>query len=451
MTAAIDTRADESADDPTPDATGPSWRDRTREQWLWAVILPLIVVTLAGGIRFYRLSVPERCYFDETYYYYDARDYLDVGTETSFAVHPPVGKWIIGTGIALFGVNEGDPLDAAVTEEPDGCVVREDDSPNPAAREREAAESFARRSMSALFGTGSVALTYFIGLRLFRRRSVALLGATLLAVDGLAITMSRISMLDIFLQFFVLLGVLALLIDRDALWEGAPDYTPEDPPDDPPERRRPWLWAAGVFLGLAVATKWSGLAAIGLAGLFLMISELALRLRWTGRVTPDLVRGVSRGVLALVVVPVVVYLTSYAGWFANFEHTRKADRCEAATAQPAAEDGVAPPGLPDTGAPVDDPCDSLRGAFEQIAGGWWEEQGEILRFHLNLEAEHPYRAPASTWVLMSRPVAYYYESCSADREPDRENLECLRNRCIGKIKKKVITNRSTFFCNKCQK
>ena len=33
----------------------------------------------------------------------------------------------------------------------------------------------------------------------------------------------------------------------------------------------------------------------------------------------------------------------------------------------------------------------------------------------------------------------------------RENLECLRNRCIGKIKKKVITNRSTFFCNKCQK
>jgi len=33
----------------------------------------------------------------------------------------------------------------------------------------------------------------------------------------------------------------------------------------------------------------------------------------------------------------------------------------------------------------------------------------------------------------------------------RENLNCLRNKCIGKIKKKFITNRSTFFCNICQK
>tara|TARA_Y100000992_G_scaffold270971_1_gene211627 strand:- start:147 stop:1010 length:864 start_codon:yes stop_codon:yes gene_type:complete len=33
----------------------------------------------------------------------------------------------------------------------------------------------------------------------------------------------------------------------------------------------------------------------------------------------------------------------------------------------------------------------------------------------------------------------------------RENLSCLRNKCIGKIKKKFISNRSTFFCNICQK
>jgi formamidopyrimidine-DNA glycosylase len=33
----------------------------------------------------------------------------------------------------------------------------------------------------------------------------------------------------------------------------------------------------------------------------------------------------------------------------------------------------------------------------------------------------------------------------------RENLNCLRNKCRGKIKKIFISNRSTFFCNNCQK
>jgi formamidopyrimidine-DNA glycosylase len=33
----------------------------------------------------------------------------------------------------------------------------------------------------------------------------------------------------------------------------------------------------------------------------------------------------------------------------------------------------------------------------------------------------------------------------------RENLNCSRNKCSGKIKKIFISNRSTFFCNICQK
>jgi len=33
----------------------------------------------------------------------------------------------------------------------------------------------------------------------------------------------------------------------------------------------------------------------------------------------------------------------------------------------------------------------------------------------------------------------------------RETLSCLRNKCTGKIKKISISNRSTFFCNTCQK
>ena len=33
----------------------------------------------------------------------------------------------------------------------------------------------------------------------------------------------------------------------------------------------------------------------------------------------------------------------------------------------------------------------------------------------------------------------------------RENLDCQRKQCTGKIRKIFISNRSTFFCNKCQK
>ena len=33
----------------------------------------------------------------------------------------------------------------------------------------------------------------------------------------------------------------------------------------------------------------------------------------------------------------------------------------------------------------------------------------------------------------------------------RENLNCVKTKCKGIIKKKIISNRSSFFCNYCQK
>lgn len=401
---------------PTPTATPGSPGTQPRPGWLWAVVLPAIVVLAAGTIRFHTLGEPERCYFDETYYYYDARDYLQVGTETSFAVHPPVGKWLIAGGLAVFGVDRDSPLEQAISVQDDDCQTGEDEEPNPEVRAREAADAFARRMMSALFGTGAVAVTYFVGLRLFRRRSAALLGAALLATDGLAVTMSRISMLDVFLQFFVVLGVLALLIDRDRLWAGAPLHPPlegEEPVVPPPADRR-WLWLAGLFLGLAVATKWSGLAPLGLAWAWALASELWWRRRVHGRWTHRLVPAIARGFLALVAVPVVVYLTSYAGWFANVEDTRKADRCEVTAVEPGPRAEVTEP--------TADGCEGIAGAL-RVLDGWWEEQGEIYRFHRDLEAEHPYRAPAWTWALMLRPVAYYYESCPVEGPADGEECE----------------------------
>ncbi len=347
-------------------------------------MLPLVIVIFAAGLRFAYLSHPERIYFDETYYAENAAQLLDYGVEASpkvasdpsqgvdptFVVHPPVGKWLIAGGIAAFGDN-----------------------------------SLGWRVASAVAGTLLVAVTYSVGLRLFRRRGVAALAAFLLSIEGLALTMSRISMLDGFLALFVAVGFWCLLIDRDQRWslvtaaEESDPRTPDAPADAQPAAApdarlprapRPFLWLGGVAFGLALATKWSAVLAIGGAGLFLLCSEVAWRRAVTGRWWRQPLRLVAGGLAALIVLPAVIYVGSYVSWFANYEYTRPGN------AVCAAQD-----------------CDV--GASEMVRG-WFGEQQEIYRFHRDLEVTHSYRASASNWPLTRRPVVYYYESCSDDSD-----------------------------------
>jgi dolichyl-phosphate-mannose--protein O-mannosyl transferase len=364
------------------------------------VLIPLVLLAVAGTLRFSRLGEPQRCYFDETYYYYQARDYLARGVEHDFAVHPPLGKWMIAIGLAAFGVDKGSPLDKAVVVDPGSCSTREQDE-NPPARAREAAESFARRFASALVGTLWVGVVYLAGLRLFRRRGTAALAAFLLTVEGLAFTMSRIAMLDVFLGFWVTVGFWLLLVDRDQQWAsiaGAQDLSEYDPL---PRRLRWARLLAGIAFGLALATKWSGVLAIAAAWLFVLVSELAWRRRLTGTPWVGIGRILTSGIATLVLVPLVVYVASYGSWFAHFEDTRPGH-------QPCAGQEVAGSRPGGQGCPT-----SVSGRVQREARAWLGEQAEILRFHHNLEADHPYRASALTWPLMLRPVAYYYEACPA--------------------------------------
>jgi len=404
---AIDTSDRVSADpEPSPAGSQAPASARTRLTAL-AILLPLVLMAVAGTLRFYRLGDPDRCYFDETYYYYDARDLRQQGVEDGFVVHPPLGKWLIAGGLALFGVPDGAPLDADVIIEPSSCNATDRDSDETAlteeeaqsyaaAERREEAESFARRSAAALFGTLSVGVCYLAGLRLFRRRGVAALGAVLLAVDGLAFTMSRIAMLDVFLGFWTLVGFWLLLVDRDRQWAGvraAGEPFPEgERPPGLPHRSRAFRWLAGLAFGLALATKVSALLAIAAAGLFVLGSDLAWRKRITGRLFAQPWRIVASGLLTLVAVPAAVYVVSYATWFAGFEHTEPGKR-----------------DCPEEGCPT-----TVSGQVARMAGDWWEEQGKIFRFHRDLDADHPYRATASSWPLLLRPVAYYYENCTPE-------------------------------------
>jgi len=347
-------------DDAPPDAPREASREAGRRGWsrgrAASIALPLVLLAVAAVSRFTDLGYPDRIYFDETYYANDANQILTRGVEEGFVVHPPVGKYLIALGIRMFGF-----------------------------------DSFGWRFSGAVAGTLAVGVCYLAGLRLFRHRGIAALAALLLTVDGLAFTMSRISMLDVFLGLFVLTGFWLLLVDRDHQWAAVAQMEAltggeADPDRTLPRRPHTYRWLAGIAFGLALATKWSAVLAIAPAGLFVLVSELAWRRRLTGRLLVHPERIVASGIATLVLVPLGVYLVSYAGWFANYEQTRLGvERC------------------------VDGACDDL--SFGDLAGEWYGEQVAIARFHRDLEAEHSYRSSPATWLFLGRPVAYYYEEC----------------------------------------
>ena len=166
-----------------------------------------IIIGFALTLRLWRLNLPKGYIFDEVYYAKNAASLITDGVElneqgeSEFVVHPPLGKWLIGIGIKLFGNNE-----------------------------------FGWRVIAALAGSASVLLIYLIVQRLFNSLFLSNIAAALFALDGLHLVMSRVALLDIFLMFFILLAFYLIL--------------------------RNDLWLSGVVIGLAAATKWSAVFVI---------------------------------------------------------------------------------------------------------------------------------------------------------------------------------------------
>ncbi len=112
------------------------------------------------------------------------------------------------------------------------------------------------RLPGVLLGALTAALVYLLARVLFARRSIGLIAAVLVVAEGMLFANARIAMNDVYVTAFVLLAVLLL----------APLYLAP---------RRPWTAAAlvvgaGVALGLALASKWVALYAIGGLGLLVL-------------------------------------------------------------------------------------------------------------------------------------------------------------------------------------
>jgi len=101
------------------------WLGDDRGRVSFARVAPWLIILLAAVLRLFNLGYPKKLVFDETYYVKDAWTLWNTGAEKawpadanplfeagntniflsdpSYVVHPPLGKWIIGFGMWLFG------------------------------------------------------------------------------------------------------------------------------------------------------------------------------------------------------------------------------------------------------------------------------------------------------------------------------------------------------------
>ena len=204
-------------------------------------------------------------------------------------------------------------------------------------------DPFGWRFSAALVGLLSIALLFFITRKLFNSYFLSITAATLMSLDGLHLVMSRTALLDIFLSFFILLAFYFLITDR--------------------------LWLAGIVMGLALGTKWSAIYVLAALGIYLLLRDKKFLL------TP----------IQFGVVPFVVYLSSWTGWFISNEGWS-------------------------------------RNHSSNPLVSWIHYHREMLNFHTGLTTEHSYEASAWNWLILGRPTSFFYatpkncgsESCSQE-------------------------------------
>lgn len=346
---------------------------------------PLLVATLAGAIRFWHLGNPREVVFDETYYAKDAWSLLKLGYEGTwpdgkvvnpqllahpqviplsdapgYVVHPPAGKWVIAVGEWMFGLNP-----------------------------------FGWRFMMALLGTLSVLMLCRIGRRMFRSTALGCVAGTLMAADGLHYVMSRIALLDLVIMFFALAAFGCLLVDRD--WSRA-RLAAALPVDDDgfagPDHRtgsrkgmgwRPWRIAAAVFLGLAAASKWNGLYFLAFFTVLTLAWDIGSR-RLAGARHPRLAmlrKDFGWSLLTMIPGALVTYLLTWTGWFMSSNGYGR----------------TWANGRGGTWSWIPAPIRSL-----------WHYEYQVYQFNVGLHTPHPYQSNPWSWMVLGRPVSYYFES-----------------------------------------
>ncbi len=172
-----------------------------RQTWTILLVITAIAVIFGVFVRMYKLGYPGKEVFDEVYFPKFANEYLH-GVDV-FDVHPPLGKFLMAIGIAIFG-----------------------NIP------------FGWRIIPLLFGIGIIPLMSGVWWQLTKDKVGSAIIAILMAIDGIFIIYSRTGLMDGILFFFIFLSFFLMLKLK-------------------PGSVTVWVTTA---LGLTVSIKWVGLA-----------------------------------------------------------------------------------------------------------------------------------------------------------------------------------------------
>jgi dolichyl-phosphate-mannose-protein mannosyltransferase len=350
---------------------------------LWAWGGPVIVTLVSAVTRLFGLGHPKALVFDETYYVKDAWTLWKLGysanwpansdpsfaqgqvnsylSDPSFVVHPPLGKWIIGLGMQLLGPEN----------------------------------SASWRISTAVAGILAVILLMLVAKKLFGSTLLATIAGLLFAIDGNAIVMSRVALLDNFVMLFALLGFGAILLDRgwtqerlDA-WVARRREAGGNLDWGPGLWWRPWLIAAGLALGLSSAVKWNGFYFLAIFAVYVLVVDIVARRKagitlWgTGTIFNQ------AGVNFLLMVPIALaaHMATWASWFTN---TNSYSRHWA--------EGVG---------------NAWTGVLSWVplsVQSWWHFQVNVYQYNIGEMRPHAYAANPLTWLFMVRPTSMYWAS-----------------------------------------
>lgn len=337
------------------------------------ILGPLAVTVLGGVLRLVDLGRPHALVFDETYYAKDGASLLAFGYERtavdkvdkkilgsdgtldpgwwndapSYVVHPPVGKWLIAAGESVFGVT------------PTGW-----------------------RIAAAILGTLTIWLVARAVLRMTGSAIWGTVAGLLIAIDGIAIVMSRTAVLDGMLAFFVVAAFACLLVDRDWARQGR----------TPGGWWRPWRLSAAMCLGLACGVKWSGIWFVAVFGVMTVLWDVSRRRRDGASLLPSLVRVAVPAAVTMLGIVLVVYVATWAGWLASDSAWSR------------------------TWDPSGGPLAALKSLLHY--------HSEMWSFHNNLTSPHSYQSSAFGWLIQARPTSFYYES---------EGLQCDSGQCAQAV------------------
>jgi len=315
----------------------------------WYSLSLLTILIFSFILRFWSLGQFNELVFDEVYYAKFANDYLT--HKQFFNAHPPLSQYIIAIGIWLGSFL---PAPHEMINNLTGSIR----------------STISYRWINALSGSFVPLLVSFLCLKLTLRRSYSILAGALISLDGLFLVESRYALNNIYLVLFGLLGNLFILHYLST-------------------KKFPlkYLILAGIFFGAAACIKWNGLwFLLGVIFLFLLGYINSIEQYYTKKTS------LKSWLNALISTKNEEYFSPYP--LNNLTQINPIYHILILTVTATVTYSIL----------------WIPHLIMEPEYNFIEMQHQILAYHERIgSAVHPYCSKWYSWILMLRPIAYYYK------------------------------------------